>query len=252
MTRRRPASAPSTRSTVSAADLPRPGAVVVGEPTLMEVADAHKSITAFSTRVFGRGAHSSNPYAGRERNRGRGGADRRTLSLFADELLAQGDPSGRFNPAASTVSVGVVEGGTARNILAERCAFQWEFRGLPDAPRDAALRRLEAYADNVVLPRMRAFAPESHTLRRPSITRCRALRRSQARARRRWRCASRDQTGPWPSPTRLRLAASKLAACPPSSAVQAISPRRISPTSSFATSQLEACLAFLDRLPAAL
>ena len=45
-------------------DLPRPGAVIVGEPTLMEVADAHKSVVAFSTKVFGRAAHSSNPPLG--------------------------------------------------------------------------------------------------------------------------------------------------------------------------------------------
>ena len=141
-------------------DLPRPAAVIVGEPTLMEVADAHKSISAFSTRVFGRAAHSSNPTLGASAIEG-AAALIGELYRYAEELLSQGDPSGRFDPAASTVSVGVIEGGTARNILAERCAFQWEFRGLPDAPRDAALRRLEAYAESVVLPRMRGHAPES-------------------------------------------------------------------------------------------
>ena len=39
------------------ADLPRPGAVLVGEPTSMQVADAHKSVAAYATIVHGREAH---------------------------------------------------------------------------------------------------------------------------------------------------------------------------------------------------
>jgi acetylornithine deacetylase len=40
------------------ADLPRPGAVIVGEPTDLEVADAHKSIVTYFTTVHGHEAHS--------------------------------------------------------------------------------------------------------------------------------------------------------------------------------------------------
>jgi len=35
------------------AGLPRPGAVLVGEPTLMQVADAHKSVATYTTIVHG-------------------------------------------------------------------------------------------------------------------------------------------------------------------------------------------------------
>ena len=142
------------------AGFPRPGAVIVGEPTLMQVADAHKSVAAYTTTVFGRAAHSSNPALGANAIDGACAlvAD---LAAFADELREQGDASGRFDPAASTVSVGLIEGGTARNILAERCAFHWEFRGLPDSAPDVALRRLDDAARERVLPRMRVHAPES-------------------------------------------------------------------------------------------
>ena len=40
----------------------------------------------------------------------------------------------RFDPPYSTLHVGMIRGGTARNILARECVFHWEFRGLPGVP----------------------------------------------------------------------------------------------------------------------
>ena len=45
-------------------DLPLPQAVIVGEPTMLEVVDAHKSVVTFSTVVHGFEAHSAKPYLG--------------------------------------------------------------------------------------------------------------------------------------------------------------------------------------------
>lgn len=140
-------------------DLPRPAAVIVGEPTLMEVADAHKSIATFYTTVRGLEAHSSKPNLGANAIEGAAAlvAD---LYRFADEM-AQGEGDDRFDPPTSTLSVGTISGGTARNILAKECSFHWEFRGLPGLPQDVALRRLDQHAREVVLPRLRRFAPEA-------------------------------------------------------------------------------------------
>lgn len=140
-------------------DLPRPAAVIVGEPTLMDVADAHKSIATFYTTVRGLEAHSSKPNLGANAIEGAAAlvAD---LYRFADEMAA-GEGDDRFDPPTSTLSVGTMNGGTARNILAKECSFHWEFRGLPGLPQDVALRRLEQYARDTVLPRLRRFAPEA-------------------------------------------------------------------------------------------
>lgn len=142
------------------ADLPRPAAVIVGEPTRMQIADAHKSVATYVTRVIGHEAHSSNPALGANAIEG---ACELVTELYrcADELAAAGDPSGRFIPAASTISVGTIHGGTARNILAKECAFHWEFRGLPNVALDSALKRLEAYADSRVLPKLTRHAPHA-------------------------------------------------------------------------------------------
>src|SRR5436305_1476250 len=46
------------------ADLPRPGIVIVGEPTNMEVADTHKSVSIYYTHVRGHEAHSAKLFRG--------------------------------------------------------------------------------------------------------------------------------------------------------------------------------------------
>lgn len=130
------------------ADLPRPLAVVVGEPTSMQVADAHKSVTTHVTRVRGFEIHSANLHRGVS-------AVHIACKLVCElerlgaELRAAGDSSGRFDPPYSTIHVGVIHGGTARNIVAKDCEFWWEFRGLPGAAPSFARDRLEAYCDTL-------------------------------------------------------------------------------------------------------
>ena len=138
-------------------DFPVPRAVIVGEPTLMQVADSHKCISTYYTTVHGVEAHSSKPALGA--NAIAAACELvHALSGIADAYEAEGDPSGRFDPAYSTVSVGTIHGGTARNILAKECKFHWEFRGLPGVPPDDALRRFQNYADTAALPRLTRFA----------------------------------------------------------------------------------------------
>lgn len=141
-------------------DLPRPGAVLVGEPTLMQVADAHKSVGGYTTIVHGHAAHSSKPYLGASAVEA--ACDLVTgLYRFAGELAAQGDPSGRFDPPASTIHVGIIHGGTARNIMAKLCEFRWEFRALPGVAQNLALLHLEDYAAQVVTPKLTRYAADA-------------------------------------------------------------------------------------------
>jgi acetylornithine deacetylase len=139
--------------------LKRPGAVIVGEPTSMQVVNAHKSAITFSTEVIGHEAHSSATDKGVN------------AIMVAGELLAElnriradvenaGDPSGRFDPPYSTVHVGLIEGGTAKNIIPRRCAIQWETRLLPDADPEMVPRRFEAFARGLV-PSMKAIATQA-------------------------------------------------------------------------------------------
>ncbi len=137
-------------------DLPRPGAVIVGEPTGLEVADAHKSIVTFHTTVHGHEAHSAKPMLGA--NAVMAACDLVSgLNAIADRMIARGDASGRFDPPATTVHVGTIHGGTARNILPKECAFHWEFRGLPDLDMAEIPRLFQAEADVVTRERLNRY-----------------------------------------------------------------------------------------------
>ena len=53
--------------------------------------------------------------------------------------------------------MGTIHGGTARNILARECVFDWEFRGLPGVPSAEAASMVQAFVDEVALPRLTRF-----------------------------------------------------------------------------------------------
>lgn len=142
------------------ADLPKPAIVIVGEPTEMAVIDAHKSISTYLTTVHGKEAHSSNPAFGASAIEGACALVGELYALQA-QLEAEGDPSGLFEPAYSTIHVGTIEGGNARNILAKHCAFGWEFRGLPGVDPKRAIRHFEDYADRVVRPKLTRYTKEA-------------------------------------------------------------------------------------------
>ena len=137
-------------------DLPRPGAVIVGEPTGMEVADAHKSIVTCLTTVHGHEAHSARPALGA--NAVTAACDLVAgLNRIADLMIERGDPSGRFDPAATTVHVGTINGGTARNILAKVCRFHWEYRSLPDLDPGEIPRLFAAEVERVTRERLNRY-----------------------------------------------------------------------------------------------
>ncbi len=146
-------------------DLPRPGAVIVGEPTNLEVADAHKGASCFFTEIRGHEAHSSKPYLGASAILG-AVEFVAELERIAAELREIGDASGRFDPPFATLHVGTIKGGNARNIVPNLCTMDWEIRGLPDTDVAHYVRRIADYAENVVVPKMSIYGwPSSVTTR---------------------------------------------------------------------------------------
>ncbi|TDR89897.1 acetylornithine deacetylase [Enterovirga rhinocerotis] len=134
-------------------DLPLPAAAIVGEPTELAAVDAHKSVATFLTRVHGHEAHSAKPELGASAVMAAAEL-MAELNRIADEMVARGDPSGRFDPSYTTVHVGQVEGGNARNILARLCWFNWEFRGLPDLDPNEIPERFKAASERVARDRL--------------------------------------------------------------------------------------------------
>jgi acetylornithine deacetylase len=140
-------------------DLPRPRAVIVGEPTNMAVIDTHKRIDAYLTRVIGREAHSSMPELGVNAIAAAAALIGELERLGADIAAKQNDA--RFEPPYSTVLVGTIKGGTAHNIVPKTCEFQWQVRSLPSAAPADVPRDLAAFAKTALLPRMRQVTKEA-------------------------------------------------------------------------------------------
>jgi acetylornithine deacetylase len=137
-------------------DLPLPEAVIVGEPTMLEVVDAHKSVVTFTTTVHGFEAHSSKPYLGASAVM-TAAEMIAELNRIGDEMMERGDTRGRFDPPYTTVHVGTISGGTARNILSKSCSFHWEFRGLPSLDPQEIPERLDRFVQEVALKRLNRF-----------------------------------------------------------------------------------------------
>jgi len=132
----------------------RPRAVIVGEPTEMQVVNAHKGATAVDTTVTGLEAHSSAPQAGvnaihyAARFIGR-------LARLAEEVRQSGPFNPRFEPPHSTFGVGTIEGGTARNIVPREARLRWDLRTIPGHDPEEIVAAVQAFAEAELLPEMR-------------------------------------------------------------------------------------------------
>ena len=141
-------------------NLPRPGAVIIGEPTEMQVVDAHKGINSFVTTVTGHEAHSSLTHQGVNAVMTAG----RLIAFLSDlaaEKATNPEPNSRFDPPYSTIHVGTIEGGTALNIVSRLCEFKWEIRALPGDDPAETVARLNEFCRRELLPTMRRVALET-------------------------------------------------------------------------------------------
>jgi acetylornithine deacetylase len=153
---------------IVAGDLPRPSAAIIGEPTLMKVVNGHKSTLSFITEVEGHEAHSSLSHQGVNAIMVAGELIGE-INRIAREMRERGDPTGRFDPPYSTVHIGTVAGGTARNIVPRCCTFHWETRIIPGQHPDEIPDRIDRLADTL-LPAMHAVSPDTGiTTRRRNV-----------------------------------------------------------------------------------
>jgi acetylornithine deacetylase len=138
----------------------RPELAIVGEPTSMEIANAQKGCSFFRTRITGQDGHSSAPDRGVN------------AILAAAEIVAEigrlhavararARPESGFDPPHTSLSVGTIQGGTAVNIIARECAFDWDLRTLPDEDRAELKGQIDRFIQTDLLPRMRAVFPQA-------------------------------------------------------------------------------------------
>ncbi len=136
------------------AHFPRPDAVIVGEPTGMEVVTAHKGVRAFRVAVQGRDGHSSQPQLAANAI-----AALTRIAAHIDELAHQhreaaADP--RFDPPYTTFNLAMIRGGQALNIVPRHAELTFEFRPVPADDTTAISDEIQRFAEEEVLPALQA------------------------------------------------------------------------------------------------
>ena len=133
---------------------------IVGEPTSMKAVQAHKGCYEYSTHFTGLAGHGSAPdkgvnaieYATRFLNK---------LMELREELKKRKPKNSVFTPPYTTLQIGRIKGGLARNVIADQCVVDWELR--PVVPEDGKFvnKNMEAYVKDVLLPEMKKVYPKA-------------------------------------------------------------------------------------------
>ena len=107
----------------------RPRFCIIGEPTMLDVAIAHKGKTGAICRCHGVEAHSAmatsglnSIYLAMEMISG--------IRALQDEIKNNNEHDDAFGVPYSTLHVGTIHGGTALNIIPNLCEFKFEIRNL--------------------------------------------------------------------------------------------------------------------------
>ncbi len=140
--------------------LAKPDLIIVGEPTEMHIVDAHKSANSIRTEIRGVEAHSSLPHLGASAIFAAGEV-LQEIAHIRNDMMEIRDPSGRFDPPFTSVHVGVMSGGNAHNIVPRDSEINWEFRGLPELDPKLIPSRIQAFGENVILPKLRAVSQDT-------------------------------------------------------------------------------------------
>ena len=133
---------------------------IVGEPTNMKAVQAHKGCCEYSTHFTGLAGHGSAPdkgvnaveYATRFINK---------LMELREELKKREPKNSAFTPPYSTLQIGRIKGGLARNVIADQCVVDWELR--PVVPEDGEFvnKNMDTYVKDILLPEMKKVYPKA-------------------------------------------------------------------------------------------
>jgi acetylornithine deacetylase len=129
-----------------AANSIRPRRVVIGEPTSLHPARAGKGYYLAEVTISGKEAHSAHPLQGKSAIYG---AARFITAIEELSIQLEAVQNDFFVPGYTTINVGTIIGGTAKNIVPGQCKFQVEWRPLPGASGNAVLQSITKIAEQM-------------------------------------------------------------------------------------------------------
>ncbi|MBV7410547.1 acetylornithine deacetylase [Maritimibacter sp. DP1N21-5] len=138
----------------------KPAMAIIGEPTEMRVIEGHKGCCEYTTHFTGLEGHGSRPDLGVNAAEYAARYVMKLLDL-REALKARAPAGSPFEPPYTTLNVGGINGGFAHNVIVARAEVEWEFRPVQPGDMDFVKSEMAAYADDVLLPAMRAVDPEA-------------------------------------------------------------------------------------------
>ncbi len=125
-----------------------PRHVVVGEPTSLRPARAGKGYCLAEIKVYGKEAHSAHPSEGASAIYR---AARLIVKIEEIGFLLRSEHHNFFDPPFSTVNIGTIQGGTAKNIVPGECRFLLEWRPIPGQDTRQLVCALERAVEEIKL-----------------------------------------------------------------------------------------------------
>ena len=136
------------------------GICIVGEPTNMKIIDAHKGCYEYTTYFEGLAGHGSTPEKGVNAVE----YATRYISKLMDlrEILKSKVPKNSvFDPPYTTIGIGGISGGIARNVIADKCRVDWEMRPVIKEDGEFVHNELNEFVNKELLPEMKKIFPKS-------------------------------------------------------------------------------------------
>lgn len=121
-----------------------PKYAIIGEPSLMQPIVGQKGIYILETYVNGSAGHSS-------RIKQEVSAIHEAMRLILwlekkmDQLITDGRLDDRFHPPHTSIHIGLVSGGIAPNVIADKAHFYWDLRTIPLDDIQSIVDEFEAY-----------------------------------------------------------------------------------------------------------
>ena len=134
---------------------------IIGEPTSMKAIQAHKGCYEYSTHFTGLAGHGSAP------DKGVNAVEYATkfiskLMNIREELKKREPKNSIFNPPYTTLQIGRIKGGLARNVIADQCTVDWELRPVVFEDGVFVNKIMDDYVKNTLLPEMKKIYPKSN------------------------------------------------------------------------------------------
>ena len=151
----------------------KPKIVIVGEPTGMKPFNSHKGCIELNTTIKGSSGHAADP---RRKVNALYFAARLIsfIEKIGEDLAQSPEENCRFQPPYTTLSVGQIEGGEARNIIPNHCKFKWEIRPIAD-DGPSILQKIRNFVTNHLQPEMHAI-DKSTSIKLTIVARCPSLK----------------------------------------------------------------------------